>query len=156
MSKTFIGWLKEQRTLSEADSRYSVEVNYRTKIDEILDGYAKICLGYVSAALKKYDFHVKHVFEEKPLRILVSARNWDDGEWSCVVSWHPKNKNFVISKGFYNKDRKSVSVQSSQHIDADNASEITQQVRNMMHDLKDKPDRHVEKLKRVPMKRGPK
>jgi len=156
MSKTFIGWLKDQKTITEADSRYSVEVNFRTKIDEILDGYAKICLGYVSAALKKYDLHVKHVFEEKPFRILVSARNWDDGEWACVVSWHHKDKDFVISKGFYNKDRKTVSVQSSKHIDADNASSITQQVRNVMHDLKDKPDRHVEKLKRVPLKRGPK
>lgn len=156
MSKTFISWLKDQRTFVEADSRYSVEVNFRTKIDEVLDNYAKICLGYVSAALKKSDFHVKHVFEEKPLRILVSQRNWDDGEWACVVSWNPNVKEFVISKGFYNKDRKTVSVQSSSKIDSENASEIAQKVRNAMHDLKDKPDRHLEKLKRVPLKRGPK
>jgi len=156
VSKTFISWLKDQRTFVEADSRYSVEVNFRTKIDEVLDNYAKICLGYVSAALKKSDFHVKHVFEEKPLRILVSQRNWDDGEWACVVSWNPNIKEFVISKGFYNKDRKTVSVQSSSKIDSENASEIVQKVRNAMHDLKDKPDRHLEKLKRVPLKRGPK
>jgi len=38
----------------------------------------------------------------------------------------------------------------------DSASEITKQVYNMMHDLKGKPDRHAEKLKPVPLKRGPK
>lgn len=156
MSRTFVSWLKDQRTLTEADSRYSVEVNFRTKIDEILDSYAKICLGYVSAALKKHDLHVKHVFEESPYRILVSARNWDDGEWSCVVSWNPKEKKFYISKGFYNKDRKTVSVQSTASTDSENASEIAQKVRSIMHDLKDKPDRHIENLKRVPLKRGPK
>lgn len=156
MSKTFIDWLRDKKPITEADTRYSVEVNFRTKIDEILDSYAKICLGYVSAALKKYDYHVRHVFENKPLRILVSTRNWDDGEWVCVASWNPDEKKFVVSKGFYNKDRKTVSVQNSKKIDSDSASAIAQEIRNVMHDLKDKPDRHVEKLKRVPLKSGPK
>jgi Zn-finger protein len=153
--ETFIGWMKNQ-SLTESETRYSVEVNFRTRTDEVLTHAAKITLGYASAALKKHDFHVKQVFEEDPLRILVSSRNWDDGEWVCVVSWNPKHKCYVVSKGFYNKDRKTVSVQDSKHCDAENASEIVAQVRNIMHNLKDKPDRHVEKLKKVPMKRGPK
>jgi Zn-finger protein len=154
--KSFIGWLKIQDTLAEADTRYSVEVNFRTKIDEVMKNAAKITLGYASAALKKAEFHVRQVFEEDPLRILVSNRNWDDGEWVCLVSWNPEHKCFVISKGFYNKDRKSVSVQGSKHCNAENASEIANEVKNMMHSLKDKPDRHVEKLKKAPLKRGPK
>jgi hypothetical protein len=84
--ETFIGWLKSQEKLDEADTRYSVEVNYRTRTTEILHNAAKITLGYASAALKKAEFHVKQVFEEEPLRIMVSARNWDDGEWVCLVS----------------------------------------------------------------------
>jgi Zn-finger protein len=122
----------------------------------VLKNAAKITLGYVSASLKKSGTHVKQVFEEDPLRILISSRNWDDGEWVCVVSWNPEHKCYIISKGFYNKDRKSVSVQSSKNCDADNASEIVGQIRNTMHSLKDQPDRQVVKLKKVPMKRGPK
>lgn len=151
----FIGWLKRQ-TLNEADTRYSIEVNYRTKTDDVLKHAAKITLGYASAALKKLDMHVKQVFEEDPLRILVSTRNWDDGEWVCVVSWHPEKMEYVISKGFYNKHRKTVSVQHSKSSTAESAVEIVADVRNMMHGLKDEPDRHIEKLKKVPLKRGPK
>jgi hypothetical protein len=154
--KTFFSWLKNQSQTNESDTRYSVEVNFRTRTDEVLKNAAKITLGYVSASLKKSGTHVKQVFEEDPLRILVSSRNWDDGEWVCVVSWNPENKSYIISKGFYNKDRKSVSVQSSKNCDADNASEIVSQIRNTMHSLKDQPDRQVVKLKKVPMKRGPK
>jgi hypothetical protein len=153
--QTFIGWLKTGM-LNEADTRYSVEVNFRTRTPEILHNAAKIVLGYASAALKKAEFHVKQVFEEEPLRILVSTRNWDDGEWTCVVSWNPKECCYVISSGFYNKDRKTISVQKSHKLDAENAAQITDAVRNVMHSLKDVPDRHVEKLKKVPLKRGPK
>jgi hypothetical protein len=154
--QTFISWLKEKSTLNEADTRYSVEVNFRTRTNEVLKAAAKITLGYVSAALKKMEYHVKQVFEEDPLRILVSARNWDDGEWVCVVSWNPKEHCYVISKGFYNKDRKTVSVQNSSKCEAENAAEIAQQVKSVMHSFRDLPDRHVEKLKKVPLKRGPK
>jgi hypothetical protein len=153
--QTFISWLKSIN-ISESDSRYSVEVNFRTKTDEVLHQAAKITLGYASAALKKADMHVRQVFEEKPLRIMVSARNWDDGEWVVLVSWNPDNKHYVISKGFYNKDRKSVSVQQTKVSHAENAAEIANDVKNMMHSLKDTPDRHVQKLKKVPLKRGPK
>lgn len=154
--KTFVTWLKNQEIVSEADTRYSVEVNYRTKTDEVLAHAAKITLGYASAALKKLDFHVKQIFEEEPYRIMISTRNWDDGEWVSMVSWNPKKRKYILSKGFYNKDRKSVSVQSSEESDVENASQITSAVRNLMHSLKDKPDRQVEKLKGVPLKRGPK
>lgn len=153
--ENFIQWLSSE-PLAEADTRYSVEVNYRTRIDEVLANYAKICLGYASAGLKKLNFHVKQVFEEHPYRILVSSRNWDDGEWVGVVSWNPEHKSYILSKGFFNKDRRTVSIQSSKSCHADSASQIVQEVRNMMHHLKDEPDRHVEKMKKVPLKTGPK
>lgn len=137
-------------------TRYSVEVNFRTKPDEALEAYAKIALGYVSAGLKQHNFHVKHVYTDKPIRILVSSRNWDDGEWVVVVSWNEAHKCFVVSKGFYNKDRNTISVQSTEKCKGENAGELTKQVYNMMHSLKGKPDRHMEKLKPVPLKRGPK
>ena len=153
--ENFINWLRRE-PINESDTRYSVEVNFRTKTDEVLKHAAKITLGYASAALKKDDFHVKQVFEENPLRILISSRNWDDGEWCSVVSRNPSKKCYVISKGFYNKSRKTVSVQSTKDCNADNAAEIVKKIKSLMHDLKDKPDRHVEKLKKAPLKRGPK
>lgn len=150
--------LKEDDTITEAAeaSRYSIEINYRTTPDETLEAFAKLALGYVSAGLKQHDFHVKHVYTEKPIRILVSSRNWDDGEWVVLVSWNPQHKCFIVSKGFYNKDRKTVSIQSSQKCTGESAAEITKQVYNMMHSLKGQKDRHLEKLKPVPLKRGPK
>jgi hypothetical protein len=153
--ETFISWLKK-RHLNEADTRYSVEVNYRTRTDEVLKNAAKIVLGYASAGLKKADFHVKQVFEEAPLRILVSSRHWDDGEWVGVVSWNPNENCYIVSNGFYNKDRKSVTIQQSKSCDAESAADLVREVQNLMYSLKDVPDRHVEKLKRVPHKRGPK
>lgn len=145
-------------SLTEAadSTRYSVEVNFRTTPDEALDAFAKIALGYVSAGIKQHNYHVKHVYTEKPVRILVSSRNWDDGEWVVTVSWNPEHKCFICSKGFYNKDRKTVSIQHSEKCGGDTAADITKHVYNMMHDLKGKPDRHLEKLKPVPLKRGPK
>jgi len=148
--------LKRNLLETSDTSRYSVEVNFRTVPNEVLDAFAKIALGYVSAGIKQHNFHVKHVYTDKPIRILVSSRNWDDGEWVVLVSWNSNEKCFVISKGFYNKDRKTVSVQSTEKCKGDNASEITKQVYNMLHNLKGKPDRHLEKLKPVPLKRGPK
>jgi hypothetical protein len=144
--------------ISEAveTSRYSIEVNYRTKKDEALEGFAKIALGYVSAALKNHNYHTKHVFSEKPLRLMVSTRNWDDGEWVGCVTWNHDHNCFVISKGFYNKDKKSMSIQKSERCKGDNAAEVSKELVNLMHRLKDQPDRQTEKLKPVPLKRGPK
>lgn len=149
-----------QKLIVEANtsSRYSIEVNYRTSIDETLNGFAKICLGYVSAALKQNGYHIKYVYDEKPVRIIVSTRNWDDGEWTAMIHFHPEHEggSFIISKGFYNKDAKTVAVQSSKKCSGDSAADIAKELRNMMHDLKNKPDRHQPKLKSGPLKRGPK
>lgn len=156
----FIGWLKKQddTAINESNTRYSIEVNYRTSIKEALEAYARITLGYVSAALKHADFHVKQVFDDGLLRILVSIRNWDDGGHVAVVSWNPNHKCFITTTGFYNKLTKSVGVKkdSEKKCDSDNAAEITNQVKNLMHSLKETKDRYVEKLKKVPLKRGPK
>lgn len=137
-------------------TRYSIEINYRTKIDEVLKEYAKIVLGFVSAAMKNADYHIKHIYDESPIRILVSSRRWDNGEWVGILSWNPSMKCFFLSKGFYNKDRRTVSIQGSHKCLVDSAAELAKELRNVMHSVKDLPDRHREKLKPVPMKRGPK
>jgi hypothetical protein len=154
--KTYFEHKKNMLIEAVETSRYGIEVNYRTKKDEVLEGFAKVTLGYVSAALKNAGYHTKHVFTEKPLRLLISTRNWDDGEWAGVVTWNAEHSCFVISKGFYNRERKTVSIQTNKKCDADNAAEIAKELNNMMHHLKDRPDRHQEKLKPVPLKRGPK
>ena len=151
-------WCEKHILNENTSSRYSVEVNFRTKIKEMLDGFAKICLGYVSAALKQNGYHIKHVFEESPLRILVSSRNWDDGEWVGIVYFHPDHDGgcFMISKGFYNREARTVSMQSRHKCKGTSAAEITAEMRNIMHELKNTPDKHREKLKGVNLKRGPK
>lgn len=153
----FHEWVRE-RKLNEGDSRYSVEVNYRTKAKEVLEGFARIALGYVSAAIKKRGYHVKQVFDHGPIRIMVSSRNWDDGEWVGMVSYNSRDDGgcFMISNGFYNKDRKSIAIQRSEKCKNDTPSEMVKELMNMMHGLKGEPDRHQEKLKPVKMKRGPK
>lgn len=149
----FMEWLINE----SSGTRYSVEINYRTSIDETLKHFAKICLGYASAGLKKDDFHVKQVFDDDMPRILVSARNWDDGTWTVVVSWNPHQKSFYISKGFYRKDMKIVIKQGeSVKTDASNGGEVVTKVKNLLHSLRDKPDRHVVKMRGIPLKRGPK
>jgi hypothetical protein len=137
-------------------TRYSVEVNYRTDLADAQKAFAKIALGYVSAAMKGYDFHVKLVFDEDPLRILVSSRNWDDGEWVGVISFNPKIHAFVLSRGYYNRDRKTVSVVKSETMNKTSPSEMSSDLRNLMHHLKGVPDRYKDKMKPVSLKRGPK
>jgi hypothetical protein len=152
----FQEWMKNR--LNEGNTRYSVEVNYRTKTREVLEGFAKIALGYVSAGLKKHGYHVRQIFEEEPIRIMVSSRNWDDGEWVGMISYSPKDEGgcFIISNGFYNRDRKTVSVQRSEKCKNDTPAEMTKEIVNMMHGLKGVKDRHMEKLNPVRLKRGPK
>ena len=150
---------KKNNVLSETieHTRYSVEINYRTKKEDVLSGFAKITLGYVSAALKKEGYHVKLIFDEEPYRIIVTARNWDDGGWCALISYNHKLDMFVLSKGFYNKSKKTVSVVDSEKIDGDlNASSMTYKLKNVMDDIKHKPDNHKEKLKGINLKRGPK
>lgn len=154
--KTHHEYLKKNLIEAVETSRYAIEVNYRTTSKESLEGFAKICLGYISAALKNHGYHTKHVFTEKPLRLLVSSRNWDDGEYCGVITWNDTHNCFVISKGFYNKDRRTVSIQQSQKCSGDSAADVTKELHNMMHHLKGQPDRHIEKMKPVPMKTGPK
>jgi len=137
-------------------SRYAIEVNYRTTMKDALEGFAKITLGYVSAAMKAHGFHVKLVFTEKPMRVLVSSRNWDDGEWVGMISFNPDHTCFILSKGFYNRERKTVSVQKSEKCKGDSGADLAGDLRNLMHSLRDTPDAHQEKLKPVPLKRGPK
>ena len=150
----FADWLGD--ILNEDNTRYSVEVNFRTHINDVLRNYAKIALGYVSAALKAADYHVKQVFDDNLVRVLVSSRNWDDGEWVVIVSWNPHHNKFFLSRGFYNKLAKDISVQHQEACKATNAAEIAALVKNVMHHLKQVPDRHIEKLKKVPLKTGPK
>jgi hypothetical protein len=149
----FGDWLA--RRIDE-NTRYSVEVNYRTRSREVLRGFAKIALGYVSAAMKKRGYHVKQVFEEDPPRIVVSSRNWDDGEWVGMIHYRVADQCFVVSNGFYNRDRRTVSVQRSERCSDDTPAEMTKSLLNLMHRLKDEPDMHREKLKPVLLKRGPK
>ncbi len=145
--------------LKEATAtRYSVEVNYNTKMKEVAENFAKIALGYISAAAKSRNLHVKHVYDIKPIRILVSSRNWDDGEWVGIVSFNPEHDGgcFVISKGFYNQERRSISLQNSQKCTGTSAAEVAKELLDLMQSVKDQPDRHLEKLKPAPLKRGPK
>jgi hypothetical protein len=151
--KSFNDWKLEE---SVDSSRYSISVNYRTDPNEVLDAYSKIALGFVSAAMKNYGFHTKHVYAEQPYRLIIATRNWDDGEWVAVVSWDFKNKCFVISRGFYNKNNKTVSVIKTESCSGKTASEISKEAYNLLQDLKDKPDRYQDKLKPVNLKRGPK
>lgn len=152
----FSNWMELNESYTSDSSRYSIEVNYRTKSKEVLEAFAKICLGFVSAAMKNAGYHVKHVYDTNPIRIMISSRHWDDGEWVGMVSWNPHHQCFFISKGFYNKARKTVSVQNTEKCDGENASEIVSKMKNIMHELKYKKDRNMPKLKKVPLKRGPK
>jgi hypothetical protein len=145
--------------LSEADSsHYSVEVNYRTTKKEILESYAKLVLGYVSAAMKKHGYHCKHIFTDKPMRILVATRNWDDGEWVAVLCYNPHHCGFVLSSGYWNKDRRTVTIHdpATKKLDEDDAAKLTTKLVNYLHELKYKDPRKVGSLKPAPMKRGPK
>jgi len=151
--RNFIG----EEVLSEGQqTRYSIEVNYRSDFQEILEAFAKIALGYISAALKKRDYHVKHVFSEKPLRILVSTRNWDDGEWVAVVIYNPNLNCFVMGKGFYNRNRRSVQIQNHKKCTGKSAAEVAHELLNFMEELKKLKPRDSHRLKKAPLKRGPK
>ena len=60
--KTIHEFRKENLVEAVETSRYAIDVNYRTTGEEALEGFAKICLGYISAAMKGHGFHTKHVF----------------------------------------------------------------------------------------------
>lgn len=137
-------------------SRYAVEVDFRTTMDEANFGFAKIALGYVSSCLKKMGYHIKLVFSEKPLRIIVSSRNWDDGEWVGVISYNSQLNMFVLSKGYYNKSDKSVSVQSSKEIGKPySGHSMSEKLKSTMEDLKRLNPRKKAEIN-LTLKRGPK
>jgi len=144
------------RLFSENAGRYSVEVNYRTNFDELLEGFAKLVLGYVSAAVKNGGQHCKQVFDEKPFRIVCSPRPWEDGGWAIVVTYEPDHGGFHLSKGFFNKALKTVTVQNTKKIEGQSAAEIYREVAKELGEIKGKPPHHVGDLKGVNLKTGPK
>lgn len=141
--------------LESNTNRYSVEVNYRTTTEELEDGFAKLVLGYVSAALKNANYHVKMVMQVKPYRIIVSANNFQEGEWVYVASYNHEKKCFVVSKGFYNKNSGNVTVQSSKQCEAKSAAELYKDLYNHMAAIKNSEPHHLD-LKGAKMKTGPK
>jgi hypothetical protein len=159
MENTFEEWIENKDglpKLNEDSNRYSIEVNYRSTIDEVIDNFAKLVLGYVSAGMKNCGYHTKIVFTDKPFRVLVSTRNWDDGEWVGVALYNHHHSTFVLAAGHYNKDRKTVSVQKSHRIDSKSAAEICKELRNLMEKLKKESPRLSNSLEPVKLKRGPK
>jgi len=154
----FNDWSQKQDVIKESvdSTRYSIGINYRTTKDEALEAYAKIVLGFVSASMKQHNYHTKHVYSEKPLRLLVASRNWDSGEWVGCVTWNQDSECFIISSGYWNKERRSISIQKSEKCKDSSANEISKTLYNLMNDLKNKPDNYKEKLKPVSLKRGPK
>jgi hypothetical protein len=161
----FYEWLEAKDLGSDApkilnevasSSRYSVEVNYRTDLKEFIEGFAKISLGYISAAMKNCGYHAKIYFNDHPYRVFVSTRNWDDGEWVGVVVFNPDKKCFVLAKGTYNKDRKTVSIDSSRECAGKSAAEVVRELRNHMEKLKKDKPRGSSTLEPAKLKRGPK
>lgn len=143
--------------LTESGTRYSVEVNFRTDIKEALDHFAKLVLGYVMAAMKQHNYHVKHVYSAKPFRILISTRQWDDGEWVGILTYHEEHRCFVFTPGVYSKMRGNASFKPNASVKCvgTSASEVTRELLNKMSELKKKPLRDGEKLNPVQKKRGP-
>jgi hypothetical protein len=156
MNTSFKEWYDIQ-LMCEDVSRYSIEVNYRTSKKEVLSAWAKLVLGFVSAALQREGYHVKHIYSEKPMRILVSTNNWDDGAWTAILMFNQEQECFVISSGFWNKDRRTVSIQKDTgRCSEDTAAALVGKLMNFMHDLKGRDPRVLNQLKPAPMKRGPK
>lgn len=141
---------KNQINEGSQNIRYSVEVNFDTTKDDCLISYAKIMLGYVSAAMKKMNYHVKLVFSELPLRLIVASRNWDDGEWVGMIAYNDKQDHFTISKGFYNKLNKTVEIQETELVaDPVNGKIMSLKLRDMMKDLEGKKDKFVPNFRKL-------
>jgi len=137
-------------------SRYAVEVDFTTTLDQASHGFAKIALGYVSSCLKKLGYHCRLVFSEKPLRIIVSSRNWDDGEWVGMITYNEGLGMFVLSKGYYNKLDKTVDIQSKKQLDKPYSGQnMAEKLKSMMMDLKKESPRPPQQLL-INLKRGPK
>lgn len=149
--------LIEHNLLLESDkSRYSIEVNYKSGIDEVLKAFAKISLGYVSASMKKKDMHVRHVFNVSPPRIIVSPRGFYDGEPSGIIAWNANKKAFFIADGIYDKEFNTIKIrkESIKKCEGTTAAEIAKELADLMEDVKERPSEI--KLRGVKKKRGPK
>jgi hypothetical protein len=148
---------REFFTEATTATRYSIEINYRTKTKEVLEASAKIVLGYVSAALKQNGYHIKTLYEESPMRIIISTRNFEEGEWVGIILFNPDNGGkYIIAQGFYNRDRRTASIQSHKQAKGDSPAELASEMRMVMYELKNKKDRHLPSLKPLNLKRGPK
>lgn len=156
MKHEFVNWLGE-RLLNESGTRYSVEVNFRTQWGEAKDHFVKLVLGYIMAAMKQHNYHVKHVYTVKPYRILISTKNWDDGEWIGVVSFNDEHDCFVYAEGVYNKMRGTCSITKDSPVKCTgtSAAEISKEVFNKLDKLRTKHPRDGYKLKPAEKKRGP-
>jgi len=125
-------------------SRYSVQIDFQTTAEKAHDDFAKLVLGFLSAALKAKNFQVKKVFEKEPIRIVVSSRNFQEGEIIAVVSHHNDDSCFVYTKCYYNKDRETATKISSEKIPGDNsASSIFKFVYAKMNSIKDEKPHHI-------------
>lgn len=128
-------------------SRYSVEVNYRTNLKEVVDGFARLSLTFISAALKNSQYHIKIVLTEKPYRIIISERNFQDGEYACVVQFSETLNCFTISTGFFNRIKKTVNIQNTIKAKGMSASEVSTEVLEIMHKLEKEPAYKVPEIK---------
>lgn len=156
--KKFNEWLeKKDGVITEAhqSARYSIEVNYRTTFQDVCDSYAKLTLGYVSAAIKQCGYHCKTMFSQKPFRVAVASRNWDDGEWVGIIAYDHETHKFIVVKGTWNRDRKTMSIHNSHITTSNSALELTKDLRKLMDELKRKP-LETFKLNPAKLKRGPK
>ena len=144
------------KAFNEQTTRYSVEMNYRTSMPEMVDGYAKLLLGYLSAALKSHGYHIKMVLDSKPMRITISTKNWDDGERSVVVSFQESLHKFIISKGFYNKGSRTVALEPGHKtLQGTSAAELMKEIIPFIHSTEKEPVRPPQ-LRPIKMKTGPK
>jgi hypothetical protein len=158
MNHDFREWADDYRLLVEDVSRYSVEINYRTTKKDVMNSWAKLVLGFVSAALQREGYHVKHVYTDTPMRVMVTTNNWDDGAWTGMLLFNPEKECFVLSAGFWNKDRRTISVQrqDTNRCSEDAAADLVRKLLNFMHELRKRDPRKINTLKPAPMKRGPK
>lgn len=158
----FNEWLENKNPTPElpisesSSSRYSIEVNYRTSIGEAIEAFAKLTLGYIGAALKNCGFHIKTIYDKKPYRIIISTRNWDNGEWVGVVMFDEKDNCFTICKGHYSKEKKTVTLTGSHKSTGKSAAEIAKEMRNYVEKLKHENPHGSDTLNPAPMRRGPK
>lgn len=155
MTGEFINWLGERLLTESGGTRYSIEVNFRTQWKEAREHFVRLVLGYVMAAMKQQGYHVKHVYTAKPFRILISTKQWDDGEWVGIVSYSESQQCFVFTEGVYYKLRNSCSEVKSEKCVGESAAEITREVINKMAELKKRDPRDGHRLNPAPKQRGP-